>query len=77
MTRGIYPRTRTTSWPIGELMRNARAAADLTQKAVARKLYVTPHTVREWECGRRHPSITMLDAYLRIVGATITLGGKP
>ena len=77
MTRGVYLRTHTRSWPIGELMRNARTDADLTQKAVARRLFVTPHTVRDWEAGRRHPTVLMLDAYLKVVGAAITLGVQP
>jgi DNA-binding transcriptional regulator YiaG len=65
---------RTTTWPIGEQMRNARADAGRTQGWVGRQLYVSERTVREWESGRRKPTIEMLDAYLRLLGGSITLG---
>jgi len=65
---------RTTTWPIGEQMREARFNAELTQKAVARRMFVSPRTVREWESGRRKPTVEMLDAYLKIVKGSITLG---
>lgn len=61
---------------LGQQMRAAREAAGLTQKAVARRIFVGASTVRCWEGGRRTPSVIMLDAYLRVVGATLTLGGQ-
>lgn len=66
--------TRATVIPIGVRMREARQAAEMTQKAVARRLFVTPATIRCWEAGRRMPGVEMLDAYLCVVGASITLG---
>jgi transcriptional regulator with XRE-family HTH domain len=77
MSPNLYPRTRTTTWPIGERMRAFREDADMTQKAVARRMFVSPRTVRDWEAGRRHPTVLMLEAYLRVVGGSITLGGAP
>lgn len=74
--RVANPVRRVTTWPIGELMRAARANAGMTQGKVARKLYVSERTVREWECGRRRPTVEMLDRYLRVVGGTITLGAS-
>lgn len=59
---------------LGQRMKEARLTAGLTQKAVARRLFVTPATVRCWEGNRRVPSVPMLDAYLRVVGASMTLG---
>lgn len=74
MSAGIYPRARTNSRPIGDEMRDARERSGMTKKAVARQLYVTTHTVADWEAGRRHPAVEMLHAYLLVVGGTITLG---
>jgi DNA-binding transcriptional regulator YiaG len=58
-------------------MRAFREDADLTQKVVARRMFVSPRTVRDWEAGRRHPTVLILDAYLRVVGGSITLGVRP
>lgn len=71
------PRARAVHIPIGQQMKEARQAAGLTQKAVARRLFVTAATVRCWEGDRRMPHIDMLDAYLKVVGASITLGVQP
>lgn len=68
---------RTATWPIGEQMREARFDAEMTQKAVARRLFVSPRTVREWESGRRKPTVELLDRYLKIVKGSITLGVLP
>lgn len=75
--RGNASHTRTTTWYVGEAMRNARVDADMTQKAVARRMFVSPRTVRDWEAGRRHPTVLMLDAYLTIVKGSIMLGVRP
>lgn len=68
------PRAEKVRLPLGQQMREAREAAGMTQKAVARRMFVSPGTVRCWEGDRRTPSVAMLDAYLQLVGATITLG---
>lgn len=68
------PRAQAPAIPLGQQMREAREAAGMTQQAVARRIFVGASTVRCWEGGRRTPSVAMLDAYLRVVGATITLG---
>lgn len=65
---------RTPVLPLHLRMREAREASGLTQKAVARRLFVNVRTVQKWEHGRHLPDVDMLDAYLIIVGATITLG---
>jgi transcriptional regulator with XRE-family HTH domain len=73
--RIVNPLTRrVATWPIGEQMREVRADAGRTQRWVGRHLYVSERTVREWECGRRKPTVEMLDAYLRLLGGSITLG---
>jgi DNA-binding transcriptional regulator YiaG len=46
----------------------------MTQREVAHKVHVSPNTVSHWETGHRCPAIPDLDAYLRAVGASITLG---
>lgn len=74
MLRANAAAARTTSWPIGAEMRRLREAAGMTQTAVARRMFMTPHAVRTWEAGRRHPGVELLDAYLKIVGGSITLG---
>lgn len=74
MSVRLPPRARVPHVPIHDRMRAAREASGMTQKAVARRLFVSPNTVTHWESGRRLPHVDMLDAYLKIVGATITLG---
>jgi transcriptional regulator with XRE-family HTH domain len=59
---------------LGDQLRAAREEAGLTQKAVARRLFVAPLTVRRWEQGKRLPAIDMADAYLRLVGGHVVLG---
>jgi transcriptional regulator with XRE-family HTH domain len=59
---------------LGARMRTARIEAGMTAAGVAARLYVGPNTVRGWESGRRCPAVTDLDQYLRVVGATLTLG---
>lgn len=65
---------RTDTWPIGDRMREARRSAGFSQRRVAAALSVSERAVREWESGRRKPRIDILDAYLRLVGGSITLG---
>jgi DNA-binding transcriptional regulator YiaG len=65
---------RINMWPIGEQMREARFDAEMTQTSVAHRLCVSVRTLREWESGRRKPNAEQLDAYLRVVGGSITLG---
>lgn len=74
MNTRLPVRAKTPHIPIHQQMHEAREAAGMTQKAVARRLFVAESTVRCWEAGRRMPHVDMLDAYLKIVGATITLG---
>lgn len=72
----LTPRPRTLGWPIGDLMREARVAAEMTQEEVARRMFVSVHTIGAWESGYRRLSVDMLEAYLKVVGGTITLGDR-
>lgn len=61
---------------LGAEMRAAREESGMTQKAVARRLFVATGSVKNWELGYRTPSVTMLDAYLRVVKGLIVLGAS-
>ena len=74
MSTRLPVRARAPHLPINEQMREARHAAGLTQAVVAKRLFVARTTVKCWEAGLRTPHVDMLDAYLRAVGGTITLG---
>lgn len=60
--------------PVGLILRDARESAGLRQCDVAARLRVTSNTICHWEIGRRSPHIDMVDAYLRVCKATLTLG---
>jgi len=70
MSRRKYPNNAA----LGAQLRAFRMAAGLTQREVARRVKVSPNTITHWEGGHRCPMILDLDAYLRVVGASITLG---
>jgi transcriptional regulator with XRE-family HTH domain len=60
--------------PLGDMLIKARKASGLSQVAVARALSVHATTVLGWERGYRQPHVDMIDAYLKVVGGSITLG---
>jgi transcriptional regulator with XRE-family HTH domain len=64
----------TTAIPLAATLLAARKASGLSQKEVARRLFVNATTLTGWESGKRQPHVDMIDAYLKIVGGSITLG---
>lgn len=55
----------------GELLREARKRAGLTQKQVADKLHVRPQIICLWERGNRYPKIQSLDKLADAIGCSI------
>jgi len=53
---------------MGPKIKEARKAADLTMEALAELVDVTKQTVKEWEAGRRQPSIDNLRLLAQAVG---------
>jgi transcriptional regulator with XRE-family HTH domain len=72
MSRRKYP-----TQELGARLAAMRHAAGLLQREVAARLFVAPSTVAQWETGRACPVVQDLDAYLRVVGGSITLGVRP
>jgi DNA-binding transcriptional regulator YiaG len=67
-------RRKCATVDLGDQLRAMRVASGLSQRAVARLVHVAPNTVTHWETGHRCPALPDLDAYLRVVGGSITLG---
>jgi transcriptional regulator with XRE-family HTH domain len=67
-------RPKHDSRRLGARLSKFRVAAGLLQRQVAVLVRVSPSTVAMWESGRRTPTVYDLDAYLRVVGGSITLG---
>lgn len=62
----------TRGW--GTQLRTMRKEAGLTIAAVAEILHVHCNTIVGWEMGKRAPTLTDFDAYLKAVGGSIVFG---
>jgi predicted nucleotidyltransferase/DNA-binding XRE family transcriptional regulator len=57
----------------GEVLRNARTAAGLTQDELARRAGVTQSVVSAYEAGRREPALSTLSRLVEATGASLHL----
>lgn len=57
---------------IAKRIKDLRAAAKLTQTALAAQLGVTPNTVSRWEGGVYQPSVSDLDKLARVFNRPVT-----
>jgi DNA-binding transcriptional regulator YiaG len=51
-----------------------RENASLLQREIAAELNVSVNTIQGWESGKRTPVLMDLDAYLKVVGGSMTFG---
>ena len=56
---------------IGEMIREKRKAAGLTQEQVANRLGVSAPAVNKWEKGNSYPDVTLLPALARLLGTDL------
>jgi transcriptional regulator with XRE-family HTH domain len=59
---------------LGAQLRAMRKAVGMLQREVAEKIHVSANTVTSWETGKSTPVLMDLDAYLKVVGGTMTFG---
>lgn len=57
---------------IGERIKELRLGRNLSHVALAKELKLNPQTVRDYEAGRRSPTIKGLPAIARSLGVTVT-----
>lgn len=62
---------------IGEGIKAARKAANLTQKQLAEKMGVSYVNIAQWENGRRNPKIETLQKIADALGYTIKITIEP
>jgi transcriptional regulator with XRE-family HTH domain len=66
---------------VGYLILQARAAAGLSQRELARRIGTSQPTIARWESGAQVPSVRSLTRIARATGFELTLGmrdtGKP
>lgn len=60
--------------PIGVRLRTLRMAKGWSVRSLARTLHMTPHAIYQWEVGTRVPTVDKVEAYLRAIGESITIG---
>ena len=54
--------------PFGEYIRKKRLEAGLTQKELARRLFVTESSVSKWERNLSYPDLSLVTAVCRELG---------
>lgn len=58
--------------PLGEKIRALRIKCKLTQPALAEKVGVNPHTIKDYEAGRRSPPMKKLVLIARELGVAVS-----
>lgn len=59
---------------IGVRLRTLREAKGWSRKSIADQLHVTKTCITQWELGYRTPNVDMVDAYLRVIDESLTIG---
>lgn len=62
------------STPIGVRLRALRLLRNRSVPSLAAALHVTPTTIYQWEVGTRMPTVDKVEAYLRAIGESLTIG---
>lgn len=62
------------SIPLGLRLRTLRLAHNRSVRSLAAALHVSTPTIYQWEVGTRMPTVDKVEAYLRAIGESLTIG---